>query len=239
MDRKVAPVNNGNNSIKMSEIGNGGIKEIPIAISCTNEFTAMMGSKNDATFAIAQSLDYVSSAFERDFSIRFKIVTSANDLFDHNDVYNPFNGVTTNEQAYIANNSYFRTALSANEYDLAQVFTTFDGGVAYTPSVCNNYFKGGGACGTSTYPNTWFLSTIAHEIGHQFSAVHTMSANTGTCGNQYMTLSSKEIGSGSTIMSYLGSCSGLNIKNSINRDFYFYGSSIKEIDSEISFLDNT
>lgn len=228
-----------NGSMKISDIGNGGIKEIPIAISCTKEFTAMLGSKNDAAFAIAQSMDYVSSAYERDFSIRFKIVTSTAHLFDLNDVNYPFSGVNSNEQAYIANNTYFNTALSGNEYDLAQVFTTIDGGVAYTPSACNNYYKGGSACGTSSYPNTWFLSTIAHEIGHQFSAGHTMSANTGTCGSQYMTLSSKEIGSGSTIMSYLGSCDGLNINNTNNRDFYFYGSSIKEIDREISFLDNT
>lgn len=106
------------------------------------------------------------------------------------------------------------------------------GGVAYTPSTCNDYvqlpmtgpLKGGGWSGS----NPTSFSIFIHEVGHQFSAGHTFnSINSGFNGN-IMTGSAYEPGSGSTFMSYWGNCSPDNISGPVNR-VHFNTNSLQSI----------
>jgi hypothetical protein len=91
--------------------------------------------------------------------------------------------------------------LGARNYDVGHLVLGHQlGGVAYLDSVGGPY-KGGG-CSALSRPvgDPFTVSYLAHEIGHQFGALHTF-ADCGGSGEGGV-----EPGSGSTIMSYAGGC---------------------------------
>lgn len=96
-------------------------------------------------------------------------------------------------------------------------------------SVCGTTYKGGGVSGLTPPAGTAFEGVVAHETGHQFSARHTFSGTVGGCTPSNPT-TGWEPGSGSTIMSYAGSCGTDDVDGyhlAINN--YFHGGSIEQM----------
>lgn len=69
---------------------------------------------------------------------------------------------------------------------------------------------------------------FAHEVAHQYNAPHTFNANTGSCaGANRMASGAYEPASGSTLMSYQGSCAPQNLTGS--RQTYFHTNTIETV----------
>src|SRR5690606_1184492 len=136
------------------------------------------------------------------------------------------------------------TYLGSSLYDVGVLFgygTGWSGGLAQLSSVCTGS-KGRSAGGlNSSWPTgssgPVFDGTMAHEIGHQFSATHTMSANTGGCGPNLSNVSMWEAGGGSTIMAYAGTCNPLHYQ--WNSDDYFHAGNINQMITFLNSATNT
>ncbi len=99
--------------------------------------------------------------------------------------------------------------------------------------------KGGAGTQSSNASGSGWFQLVSHEVGHQFSALHTFNGSDGNCGNpgQYSPSAAYEVGSGVTIMSYRGTCSNDNIitrnGNSVSTS-YFHINSIETINNYIT-----
>ncbi len=125
-----------------------------------------------------------------------------------------------------------RDVLGVNNYDVGHVLGTNSGGVAGLGVVCENTGdfgpgKGGGASGMGgPVGNSGSLNLWAHEIGHQFGADHTMNGTLGSCNGNRSARSAWEPGSGSTIMSYAGTC---NNDNTEGNQLRFHAGSLNQM----------
>ncbi|MDW8206356.1 MAG: M12 family metallo-peptidase, partial [Chloroherpetonaceae bacterium] len=206
------------------------LREYRLAISCTGEYGAAAGG----TVAMAQNrivttVNRVDGVYQRDFSIRLRLVATRiyldgrRDPFDNND---PIAMLGQNQ-------TELDTHVGPANYDVGHVFATGGGGVAILGSVCAAGWK---ARGVSGLPNPvgdpFDIDYVAHEIGHQFGANHSFNSSSGACNGNRNASTAYEPGSGSTIMGYAGICGSDNIQS--NSDPYFH---IISLDEVIAFRD--
>ncbi len=211
------------------------VRTYRMAVTTTGEYTVGAGGQANATIRVTNSVNNVSEIFEREVTVRFQLVTN-NALIYPDPSSDPFaaglNGTATLTEAIGVFNSNPGTAA----FDVGIVFgegAGWGGGIAYLNGVCNNSIKGGSAAGLSTGSTGYgFDNVVAHEIGHQFGATHTMSANTGQCGSNYTAASSWETGGGSSLMAYAGVCTGLAYQNA--SDDYFHAGNIGQIITKLA-----
>jgi hypothetical protein len=120
-------------------------------------------------------------------------------------------------------------------YDLGHVLGIGNGSASNLGVVCVDSgspgpFKGGGVSlihPSATVGNSFYITRIAHEIGHQFGATHSFSDADPdySCSNARNTISAWESGSGLTIMSFAGSCTPITTE----RALHFHGGSLAQI----------
>ncbi len=201
-----------------------------LAITATGEYTAFHSAPNPPNqaaglAAVATSVNRINQIFMRDLAVQF-ILAVNNDAMIYTDAAtDPFipspppMGQPPRSWPNLADMlaqvpGVVNANIAAGAWDL---------GHGVTATQTGNGFSGqasiGGVCGpsaanaasTSGLPNgTYFwVSLLAHEIGHQLGGTHTFNGIAGTCSNpsQYTPSSAIEPGSGTTIMSYAGNCS--------------------------------
>ncbi|HTO15284.1 MAG TPA: zinc-dependent metalloprotease [Edaphocola sp.] len=220
--------------IKIATFGDCQLRTYKLAVAATAEYTNWSGSQSNAIVNIANSVNNVNEVYERDLTIHFELYTK-NDVIQTNSNTQPyslnpgFSAQTLNENIIILNSVF-----TSSGYDLGILFHYgFGGGLAYVGAVCSSY-KGGAAAGIgSSSQVSYFELSVMHEIGHLFSAGHTMSVQTGSCGgNNYTSTSSVEAGGGSSIMAYAGNCGVLSYQGV--SDKYFHSFSITQMLNYIS-----
>ncbi len=197
-----------------------------IAVSATGEYTAQHGgTKASAMAAIASTINRINQIYERDAAIHFELVANNDQLIFRNSSNDPFSGTLTTQLRQ--NQDLITEVIGENNYDIGHLFTTRGGGLAFVGGACRANSKAMGVSGYSS-GSRFDLAFVAHEIGHQFSATHTFSGDSGHCGggNRYR-LSAYEPGSGSTIMSYVGICGSDNLQSRV--DGLFHIGSIQQI----------
>lgn len=216
---------------------NGGtLRTYKMVIASNGEFYAANGSTAIAVqAAIVSIVNSLKSIYEKEVAISFTLF--ATKIYDNagTDPFDP----SANNKADQAANVFGALAIAEpgsfalNLWNIGHVLHgASGGGVAYTPSTCNDYvqtpmtgpLKGGGWSGS----NPTSFSTFIHEVGHQFSAGHTFNSVSSGCNGNIMTGSAFEPGSGSTFMSYWGNCSPDNISGPINR-VHFNTNSLQSI----------
>lgn len=208
-----------------------------VAVSATGEYTQWAGSVANAVSAITSTINDVSAIYERDATIKFVLANINNAIYSNADS-DPFptvdfpdlNMLNANHSALVAN-------IGSSNFDVGMVFNKgWSGGLARLNSACQSSSKGCNAAGISfgTGANPApgpqgpiFTGTVAHEIGHQFSATHSFAATNDQCNGNATVQSAWEPGGGSTIMAYAGSCAGNSYQN--NSDLYFHGGNIEQI----------
>ena len=216
------------------------LKNYAFAVVITDEYEAGNGGGAAAIAVALATINDISAIYKRDLAVTFTATirpeTSSFDIVPAGP--NPDYGGTC-----VA--AYF----SSSEYDLGQLFhkTTSGGGsgVAYVGVVCNNIltppYKSRSWSQAGTNVGYGFLSIVAHEMAHMFSASHSFNSNTSGCGPQRSNANSYEPGGGTTFMAYPGVCAGENITDQSGN--IIYSSSpyfhVRSLEQMVSFITST
>jgi predicted Zn-dependent protease len=228
----------------------GLIRVFRLAVACTPQFAEAVAGKNpdrDVVLGgIKTIIDKVNELYKRELAIKFILVDDTDErkiiFTDPNN--NPFRGTESDLDKMLSQSQQtIRAAIGIQKFDIGHTFFFIgddhnaETGKGSTPAVRIDARKGMGCSGLSNFANlNPFVKTVAHEMGHQFGAHHTFNAETGSCGHGNRSpLANAEPGSGSTLMSYAGSCDDNQYTNNLqaNEDTYFNSVSFFEINKHI------
>ena len=211
-------------------VGDCEFRSYRLAVATNGEYSNYFGATSPAQSALVLSqvvtaVNRVNDVYEVDFSTRLILVGNTDDVFFYDPGADPYSGGSCTQR--LQNQAVIDGAIGSMNYDIGHVFGVGDGGCATLGVICGNSNKAHGA--TALTPPTgdpFYIDYVAHEMGHQFGALHTQNNN---CNRNAS--SSMEPGSASTIMGYAGICPP-NVQN--NSDDYFHGISLQEISAVIS-----
>jgi hypothetical protein len=179
-----------------------------LAVATTGEYTAAYGgTKSDGLSGIVTTINRVNGIYEREISVRMQLVANNDLVIFTNAATDPY--TNSNSFAMLSQNQTTLTnIIGTANFDIGHVFTTGGGGVATLQSVCSASAKGRGVTGLPTPRGDRFdVDFVSHELGHQFGATHTFNSESNNCGNDNREPDTAyEVGGGTTIMSYGGSC---------------------------------
>jgi subtilisin-like proprotein convertase family protein len=201
-----------------------------MALACTGEFAQQKGGTVDnVVAAFNASMTLVNDIFEREVAVRLQLIPNNNNLIFLNgntDPYlNPTDGAGLLDQNIAA---FASVGINIEMYDVGHVFTIGCsdgiGGIA-GGGVCTTAKMRGVTCHSSNNVEAIARRIMAHEIGHQFSVSHSWS-NCPSSLDQLAANWAYEPGSGSTIMSYAGSCGSNNVQS--DSDDYFSVGSLEQ-----------
>jgi len=199
-----------------------------VAIAAVSEFTDAKGGVSGAIAAFDESLTVLNEIYHRELAVNFELIPNNEELIYTDAASDPYLIVNDGGGLLAQNQDNLDETIGTANYDIGHVFTNGCtnglGGIAALASVCNANTKGRGVtCHFS--PNVTFITSeiMAHEIGHSFSSPHSWNKCPGS-DEQYAPGNAYEPGSGSTIMSYSGSCGGVNNVQSGSDSYFNIGS---------------
>ena len=199
------------------------------AIAATGEYTAYFGGTKSGALnnGIVPAINQLNAILEREFAIRLVLTDEEMKIIYTDPATDPYSGTVLDMATQ--NQPNLDAQIGSADYDIGHVFHGTGGsGVAYLSVVCSGIKAQG--CSAFSTPNgvTWIVDLVAHEVGHQFSADHSFNGTTSSCGGGNRNASTAwEPGSGSTIMSYSGSCGAENVQNF--SDPYYHVGNFDEI----------
>jgi hypothetical protein len=174
--------------------------------------------------AMTISVNRINAVIERDLSITLQMIDNTDIIFFdpvRDELDNGNNGALLNQARDL-----IRDTIGIENYDIAHIFNTAGGGVAYLGVSCevNN---NSGVSGDANPEGQVFEFIFAHELGHQLGSPHSFNANGGNCGSNRSGSNAYEPGSGSTIMAYPGLCGNQNLPIGYGRgDMYYHQGSL-------------
>lgn len=198
-----------------------------LALSCTGEYAVNIGGANPS---VAQIITYMSISvsringyYEREFSVSFDLIGSNDAIVFVNPTTDPYS-CNNNLNCLIGEvGTVIPNVIGDANYDIGHIVCTAGGGLAQLNAVCG----AGKSRGCSSSGNANDVSVMLHEMGHQFSATHTFSANSGGCNGNRSDETAYEPGGGITTMSYSGVCAENNIGGP--NDDYFHVNSLMQV----------
>jgi hypothetical protein len=193
-------------------------RQFRLAVSTSGEFSAMFGNNVATTLStLLTALARVNGVLTRELGVFMQMIGENDKL-----ICVPGNCAfrVSNSNDALAQNWQFMQAqgVGASAFDVGHVLVTGSGGVAAYPAVCASNPEGRARGCTGTMNPLWDSFQVdywAHELGHQLYGAHTFR----DCGQYIMLDGAVEEGSGTTIMSYAGSCGATNVQG--RADPYF------------------
>jgi subtilisin-like proprotein convertase family protein len=177
-------------------------------------------------------LTRMNSIYEREMAMRFVLIDDNDKLIFLNASTDPY--TTGGGKDILGSNTGIinpRITGGASAYDVGHVLhiCTDIGGVAQGGSACQSNKGNGVTCNNDNDLSGIVTRVMAHEVGHQFDASHTWniclpddpSVDAQRAGNW-----AYEPGSGTTIMSYAGTCGSDNVASD-NDDYFHVGSLVQ------------
>ena len=203
-------------------------KRYVIAISAAGEYTQYHGGTVEAGLgAITTLLNRVNEVYQRDVAAEFQLASGNDNIIFTDPASDPF----TNSDADVDINSVVQAdALTKGlgAFDIGHVVNTGGGGLAGLGVLCMADKSAGMTGSAKPEGDAFFIDYVAHEIGHQFGADHTLNGTTNSCGSGNREASQAwEPGSGTSIMAYAGICGEENIQP--HSDPYFHSKSIEQM----------
>jgi len=211
------------------------LREFRLALGCSGEFAATHGGTVEnvmESFNIA--INRLNLIFEQNMATRFQIIDNVEPIIYLDASDDPYQDGTNGAQMLQEHAINLNILIGEDNFDLGHVFTGGCsgglGGIA-GGQICSEFKGAGVTCHASTNVIATTVEIMAHEVGHQLSAGHTWNGCPPSA-QQYAAGSAWEPGSGSTIMSYSGSCGvDNNVQNS--SDEYFHGGTIDQMSNYI------
>ncbi len=210
------------------------MREFRVALSCSGEFAQGHGGTVESVLADYQiAMNRLNLIYEQSLATRFTLVDGIEEVLYLDPSTDPFSNGTVGTSMLIENATNLNLIIGEENFDIGHVFTggcSDVGGVA-SGRVCGDFKGAGVTCHASSNVIAVTANIMAHEIGHQLSAGHTWNGCPPSV-DQYASGSAWEPGSGTTIMSYAGSC---GIDNNVDGggDEYFHGGTIDQMSNYI------
>lgn len=204
--------------------------EYDLLMVATGEFSqAFGGTVEDVMAEFNVAVNILSTLYENELGIRFNLLATSESTIFLDPAIDPF--IDASSAPTILNGA--RDAIESRSvpfasYDIAHVFTRGCrdgiGGQARFGSVCGPLKTEGVTCIRPGRSVAFMASTtMAHELGHSFIANHTWNRCDFSV-DQRVPVAAFEPGSGTTIMSYAGTCGS---QNTGAEDPYFHGNSLE------------
>ncbi|MEM9990637.1 MAG: reprolysin-like metallopeptidase [Bacteroidota bacterium] len=205
-----------------------------LALASTVRFSKSINSANPTVMRVLEVYNEIANVlngvYEPEAAVRFVLIDRTDELIFTDTADEPFNSTNEGRRLISQAQNVFNNIIPNDIYDVGHVLTgncTDVGGIARLSSACSSEKARGVSCRSSNNSILrMVLRILAHEMGHQFAATHTMSA-CGADENNQIGVTTYEPGSGSTIMSYAGSCGSDNVQS--DSDDYFHGLSLEQI----------
>lgn len=202
-----------------------------MALACTGEYAQTKGGTvEDVLSSMNRALNRLNLIYEYEVAIRFVLMENNDRLIWLDPETDPFTNASNGIGLLNQINNAFTTiaGIPVTAFDLGHLFTVrcTDVGGVVDGLACNLGRERGVTCHVSGNVNIVVRQVMAHEIGHQFTASHTFNNCPGSI-DQLATGAAMEPGSGSTIMSYAGTCGNQNVL--IDKDDYFHVRSLEQI----------
>ena len=200
-----------------------------LAVGTTTEYTAQNGGTvGSALSAITARVQGANLIFNAEVGIQLNLVAPAVIATGEPDGYTSGNPNALLDE----NQDIMDVIIGTAGYDVAQVFDSSQAGggaigLATRPAACRADFKARGTSGGNS------IVLFVHEMGHMFDASHTFNNNfSQSCGSLLgqstrEPATAMEPGSGSTLMSYAGTCGPADLQT--GRDTYFHGQSLDQM----------
>lgn len=213
---------------------NAGIVELRVfklAMACTGEWGSRTrrGTVEKCLADMNVMLTRMNAIYEKEMAMRFVMIDENDKLIFLDPASDPYS--TGGGRVILPSNTGIinqRITGGASAYDVGHVLHICNdiGGVAQGGSACQSNKGNGVTCNNDNDLTNIVTRVMAHEVGHQFDASHTWNIcqpNDPDVDNQRAPNFAYEPGSGSTIMSYAGSCGTDNVVSD-NDDYFHVGS---------------
>lgn len=222
------------------------LRTFRLAVAADAEFTAASATGadptgvNNAMATINNMVTVINGVYQSELAIQLQLVPNNNLLIFTNAATDGYTDGNQNTMAS-ENQGIVDGIIGSGNYDFAHALGTNSGSGSAGVSlgigiVCNNGSKAMGATITSNVAlGAGTITLLMHEFGHQFGADHTFNESTQPiCSNagQLNPATAFEPGSGSTIMSYAGTCGTSNVQGP--RDRYFHAISLQQIGNYVT-----
>ncbi|MCZ2101956.1 MAG: M12 family metallo-peptidase [Chitinophagales bacterium] len=207
------------------------IREYRLAMACTGEWGSVRRRTTlEACIAdINTMVTRLNSIFERELAIRFRIIDDNDKLIFLEPNTDPYEDAAEGLKIVFRNTEILNNLLpnGSLDYDVGHVLAVcFDIGGVVAGGTCTTPNKGNGVtCNTNNDLTKVVTRVMAHEIGHQFDGSHTWNICKGI-EEQRAANWAYEPGSGTTILSYAGSCGTDNVAGG-NDEYFHVGSLIQ------------
>ncbi len=222
---------------RVAEVDPLQMKVYRYCVATTGEFGQDHGTTKPEVFAaVTEYTNMVSAIFERDIALRLQLIAASQNVTFLDPNTDPYTGTMVIDWMG-QNPDILTTYCNINSHDIGHVYARYLGGsaIGVAGSIGNaclaSKAEGCSAGNGSGDYGAFFLVVIGQEVGHQLGGGHTWNRCGGGGGREGIV--AFEPGSGSTIMSYAGSCGSDNVQGT--SDLYYHSGSIGQIKAFYTF----